>query len=69
MWWKKESNILPYSELDNTLNDLKCRYQIVGIVKPRILDPDTKYRMTVWTYLGSFSYIISIEEYIEASLN
>lgn len=69
MWWKKESSILAYSELDNSLDAYKRRYQIVGIIKPRILDPDTKYKMTVWTYLGSFGYVISIEEYFDSALN
>lgn len=51
------------------LDDLKGRYKIVGIVKPQVLGSDAKYKMTVWTYLGSVGYIVSIEEYIDPALN
>lgn len=70
MWFKKDSKSVSYNNLDTQINEFVNKYKTNIILRPKILDQNSSYKITVWVYLATASYVITVQEdYLDISIN
>lgn len=63
MWFKKETKIVDYSDINSTVSNLQQTYRTNIVLRPRYIDQNHKVKIIAWIYLSIPEYIITIEEY------
>lgn len=64
-WFKKEIKECSSSEINSIIQQLQQTYKILAVLSPKSIFDDLKYKIIVWTYLGNFGYIITVEPIME----
>ena len=64
-WFKKEIKECPSTQINTVIQQLEQSYKILAVISPKSIFDYLKYKIIVWTYLGSFGYIITVEPIME----
>lgn len=64
-WWKKEIKEISASQINSSIQQLQQTYKISAVLSPKSIFDNLKYKIIVWTYLGAFGYIITVEPILE----
>lgn len=63
MWFKKETrNNVDYSALNSVINELSIKYKTGLILKPKVIDKSSKFKIMAQVYLPIPAYVITVEE-------